>query len=286
MVSIQNRRISPQQHIPIPVSCGNIVPGTTGGGTDQLLGVHGDAGGEENAEEQIGIVDLRQLGSRHNRCTRIQPCGSAVILPIPATAEHFLGRGGAGHFLKAKTPPEHKLKGFTGRKDCIVGQSITNSVTILIKGCLGRLVGHGSKGKHGAAAAEIEDNAAIPAAFVAVGRALQLLVHVDTVPAALPQTLQTPVELQIGAGGQYHLDGKAPLAHRRQDCHFKIIVTCLGGHMGQPKMLPVPFHIGQRQTHTVCTDKRLHQRLLFRAADLDHALLEHGQEGQILDACR
>ena len=52
-----------------------------------------------------------------------------------------------------------------------------------------------------------------------------------------------------------------------------------------PEVFPRPLQTCKRQFFLIDLDKRLHQRHIFRSAELDHAALLHGEKSQILD-CR
>ena len=75
-VGVHYRRKAPQQAVPVPVSRAHIVARAAAGDQNQLLGIQGDPGGVEQAEEQIGIVEALQLGIRNGPAAGVQPvCG-------------------------------------------------------------------------------------------------------------------------------------------------------------------------------------------------------------------
>ena len=157
-------------------------------------------------------------------------------------------------------------------------------MTFLRKFVFKRLAAGGGKGKNRCAAAEIKDNTLVPATVVAVGIALQLLVHIDAVPAAFPAALQPQGKVHILRSGQRQLHSKAPLFHRGQNGHTEFMTACLRGHGRDPVMLPAPHHIRQGQLLPTNRHKGSNQRQVLAAPNLDQTLVLHGQVGKILDS--
>ena len=237
-VGLQHRRETPQQAVAIPVGSADIVARAAAGDHDELLGIECDAGGEEQAKKQIGIVQFRQL-----------LIGKPGAARGPALAQHLLGGSGGRHLLVTEPPIEDGLPRLAGLQRPALGQTVGDTLGRISKGGHAvRVAGHRGKGKQRQAAAHLKDQAVVPGAAVAGSGTGHLLILVDTVPHRMPTPLQAKLQV-MRAGipvGDPQLPGEAPFAHRGQHHALDAKRPGSGGERRDPVCLPPPAQVLQR----------------------------------------